>query len=456
MKSLTYLNIGKSGIRELPSSIAYLNGLTNLIANGCELQNVPDLSGSPNICMLDLSDCTSLVEVDDSVGFLDELEILNLSRCSKLPRSQFYLPLGRCRRLETNLPRILILEGCNLSESDFLVPLDCWSALTKLILSRNNFVSLPDCISNAVNLEALYLSGCKRLREIPVLPPKLKELLLDGCTSLEKIPKLPPRLELLDLRNCFGLSGDEVAKLENNLLKGEIYPCSGVRTLCPQGTIYGQSTIYPGNEVPKWFSYTCNRPTSLLPLPEHKWDETYVGGKCRFQIPLKLQAGKTLFGLALSIVVEPSSCDSDSLSGAMCILFNGRKTFDGYLFYGRRDLKATHVSVTIVGLREQEQQGDICIVEFHYRLKGCCPIKSCGVHGLLRDQDELLHLSPRGSSDIVDDECDQQQQWLSSSSELANDHPKRRQIDPNVPMNIEENEEQDQPSASDDPQFLIY
>ncbi|TQD70361.1 hypothetical protein C1H46_044103 [Malus baccata] len=291
MKSLTHLWIGKSGIRELPSSIAYLIGLTYLWAHGCELQNVPDLSRSPNIRELDLSDCTSLVEVDDSVGFLDKLETLKLWGCSKLTRfatrlasrSLHELSLRGCRRLEsfpkiegnmksllfldieksgirelpsiayftrlknlkasgcelqniqplpfgkkvkfdevsscsTNLQLSLDLEGCNLSESDFLVPLDCWSALTVLNLSRNNFVSLPDCISKFVNLMTLFLRDCKRLREIPVLPPELKELYLEGCTSLDKIPKLPPRLEALSLCNCSGLSGDEVAKLENNLL----------------------------------------------------------------------------------------------------------------------------------------------------------------------------------------------------------------------------------------------
>ncbi|KAM1283643.1 hypothetical protein ACFX13_027309 [Malus domestica] len=127
------------------------------------------------------------------------------------------------------------------------------------------------------------------------------------------------------------------------------------------------------------------------------------------------------------------------------------------------------------------------------------PIKRCGVHSLLRNQnsgsspsedeedeeqeqeqpsdsnvpfdieedEEQLHLPlrppsslgkrprPRGSSDIVDDAYDQQQQWLSSSSEPADDHPKRRQIDLNVPFDIEEDEKQEQPTASDDPQFLI-
>ncbi|TQD94781.1 hypothetical protein C1H46_019635 [Malus baccata] len=257
MKSLTRLEIRKSGIRKLPSSIVYLTGLRALFA----------------------SDCTSLVEVDDSVGFLDKLEFLYLCGCSKLTRfatrlqsrSIRQLSLGGCKRLEsfpkiegklrylnigksgirelpsiahfpgletlkasniqlltclfdevsscsTNLQLFLDLEGCNLSESDFLVPLHCWSTLQGLNLSRNNFVGLPDCFSKAVNLKRLFLRHCKRLREIPALPPKLRSLHLDGCTSLEKIPKLPPTLEELDLCNCFGLSGDEVAKLENNLL----------------------------------------------------------------------------------------------------------------------------------------------------------------------------------------------------------------------------------------------
>ncbi|XP_070670800.1 disease resistance protein Roq1-like isoform X1 [Malus domestica] len=543
MKSLRHLKIGKSGIRELPSSIAYLTGLTDLIANGCELQNVPNLSRCPNIEELDLSDCTSLVEVDDSVGFLDKLAILNLSGCSKLTRfatrlglrSLYELDLRGCRRLEsfpeiegkmesvwyldieksgirelpsiayftrletlkangcelqniqlfpfgkkvkfeevsscrTNLRLSLDLEGCNLSESDFLVPLDCWSALTKLNLSSNNFVSLPDCISNAVNLERLLLMACKRLREIPVLPPKLKELHLDDCTSLEKIPKLPPRLAILSLCHCSGLSGDEVglailslchcsglsgdkvAKLENNLLNEEINPHSRL------------DIIYPGNVVPKWFSYTSDHPTTIQPLPEYEWDEydrkrKFGGREFRFEIPLKLQVGETLLGLALSFVLEPST---EIYADDKCIFINGKTTCVPYPWYAT-DIKATHVRFTLVNLEELEQQGDICQVVF--RLSKGCPIKSCGVHCLLRNQDELLHLSlrppsslgkrprPRGSSDIFDNEYDQQQQWLSSSSEPADDHPKRRQIDPNVP--IEEDEEQEQPFASDDPQFLI-
>ncbi|CAN6563628.1 unnamed protein product [Malus baccata var. baccata] len=490
MKSLWQLNIGESGIRELPSSIAYLTGLTDLIANGCELQNVPDLSGNPNISRLDLSDCTSLVEVHDSVGFLDKL--------------QNSLPLGGCRRLES-FPEIegkkarrlhlsLNLSGCKLSESDFLVPLDCWSELRELNLSRNNFVSLPDCISEAVNLERLYLRDCKMLREIPVLPPKLVLLHLDDCTSLEKIPKLPPRLAVLALCNCAGLSGDEVAKLlvaklENNLLNEEIYHI-------PELNI-----IYPGNEVPKWFNYTSNHRTTIQPPLKHRRD--VHNSEFRFEIPLKLQVGETLTGLlAVSFVLDPStSCSHHKLQiGSYCdmdIVINGTSFYPDTFYRRIKDLKATHVSVTTSSIWKGELQGDICQVGI--RLCKECPIKRCGVHFLLRNQnsgsspsedeedeeqeqeqpsdsnvpfdieedEEQLHLPlrppsslgkrprPRGSSDIVDDAYDQQQQWLSSSSEPADDHPKRRQIDPNVPFDIEEDEKREQPTASDDPQFLI-
>ncbi|TQD93657.1 hypothetical protein C1H46_020661 [Malus baccata] len=182
-------------------------------------------------------------------------------------------------------------------------------------------------------------------------------------------------------------------------------------------------------------------PTTIQPLPMYEYyrDELFIGGReYRFEIPLKLQVGETLLGLALSFVLEPSTCYSH-YTDYQCILINGELRVQPYLS-DCKILKATHVMVALVCLGEQEQQGDTCQVVFP--LTTGSPIKSCGVHCLLRNQDELLHFSQRptsslgkGSSDIVDDEYDQQQQWLSTSSE---------------------DEEQEQPSNSDDPQFLIY
>ncbi|TQD93671.1 hypothetical protein C1H46_020675 [Malus baccata] len=659
-------NVPHSGIRQL-ERFKNLAKLTQMNLSGCEfLKKIPDLSGSPNIIRLDLSGCTSLVEVDDSVGFLDKLILLRLNGCSKLTkfptrlrsRSLHVLSLSGCRRLESfpkgtmetlwrlyieksgirelpsiayfpelrhldagdcdlqniqlrafgkkvkfdevsscssNLQLALNLGGCNLSECDFLVPLHYWSALEHLNLSRNNFVTLPDCISKAVNLKSLQLQCCKRLREIPILPPKLESLdlnyctslekipklpprlkylhlqycvglsgdevakfennwlnqdilvsklesewwdeeidpysqlniiyaltyldlsgtnfvslpdfiskavnlerlisvdckrlreipviplelkclFLKGCTSLEKIPKLPPRLKLLDLSNCSGLSGDEVAKLENNFLNEDILVArleiewlkevSRLKINLLKEVSKAEinfwkkehlSIIYPGNEVPKWFSHISNHPTTSQPIPEYEWDEDdrFVGGsEFRFEIPLKLQVGEKLLGLALSFVVEPCTYSDDE-----SIFINGKETFvpDACC---TTDIKATHVRLAIVRSSDYEQQGDICEVVF--RFPNRCPIKSCGVHCLLGNPDERLHLSmrptsslgkrprPRGSSSSEDEEQEQEQPFDSD------DHPKRRQIDPNVPFDIEEDAEQEQPSDSDDPQFLIY
>ncbi|XP_048428641.1 disease resistance protein RPV1-like [Pyrus x bretschneideri] len=203
MESLWYLDIEKSGIRKLPSSFAYLTGLGTLKGNGCENLANTSLRHYINV---DFLECSKLVTESQLLSTDSDDNCITLA----FPKLHY---LG--------------FRGCNLSESDFLVPFNCWSTLAELDLSRNNFVSLPDCISKFVNLETLSLSGCKRFREIPqVLPPKLVELYLDDCTSLEKIPPLPPMLRILDLCNCFGLSGDEVQKLENNLLNSNQVPLS--------------------------------------------------------------------------------------------------------------------------------------------------------------------------------------------------------------------------------------
>ncbi|XP_075675213.1 disease resistance protein RUN1-like [Castanea sativa] len=50
----------------------------------CEsIQKLPELR-APNLEILDLSDCTNLVEIHEPVGFLDKLKYLNLSGCQKL------------------------------------------------------------------------------------------------------------------------------------------------------------------------------------------------------------------------------------------------------------------------------------------------------------------------------------------------------------------------------------
>ncbi|KAB2634145.1 TMV resistance protein N-like [Pyrus ussuriensis x Pyrus communis] len=419
MESLEYLTIEESGIRELPSSIAYLTGLKRLWANGC--QNLTGTSlhhifGLQHLDSIEMDGCPKLVTFGKFSTHLDT------SHDNGIPLA---LPNVGCTYLD--------LSGCNLSETDFLVPLHWWSKLKAVWLERNNFVSLPECISKFVNLGTLDLRGCKRLREIPhALPPNLSELHLDDCTSLEKIPKLPSGLRRLWLANCLRLSGDEVAKLENNLLN-----LNQESLLCSQLQV-----TYPGNEIPKRFSYTSKHLTATR--IEIVRGMFYDGGsEFSFEIPLNLQERETLLGLALSFVLEPLPSELDHyLYVQIHISCGGRLDF-GVPYV--RALETDHVLLRLVDLKEK--QGDICKVKVQIKWGSC--IKICGVHPLFRKEDERLPLSlgptsSLGSTDIVDDEYDRQQQWPSLSLNPADDHSKRTQIDHNVPSDIEEEQEQPQ------------
>ncbi|KAM2190876.1 hypothetical protein ACFX1Q_026779 [Malus domestica] len=113
-----------------------------------------------------------------------------------------------------------------------------------------------------------------------------------------------------------------------------------------------------------------------------------------------------------------------------------------------KGMETAHVGLMLVDL---EKQGDICKVKPQFPV--WARIKMCGVHPLFRKEHERLPLSlgptsSLGSSDMVDDEYDQQQQWPSLSSNPADDHPKRTQINHNVASNIEE--EQERPSTISD------
>ena len=227
---------------------------------GCQfLEKIPDLSGIPNIKYLFLSNCTSLVELDDSVGFLDKLVGLVLSGCVNLTKfgrrlrlkSLETLDLMGCASLESfpeievkmeslrrldmegsgirelppSIKHLTGLENLNIERCFNLTRLElrllhCWSTLRHLNLSGANFVTLPECISKFVSLECLTLRDCKSLREIPqeVLPPRVCWVSLNNCTSLEKFPKLPlsSEVEYVSLMNCVSLRGYDIT--ENSIL----------------------------------------------------------------------------------------------------------------------------------------------------------------------------------------------------------------------------------------------
>lgn len=89
-----------------PFSLQNLQNLAIMDFSNCEfLTEVPDLSMTPNLEELALENCTNLVEVHYSVGFLDRLKLMKFVECPNLrsfPRSL------KLRSLE-----LLMLEGCS-------------------------------------------------------------------------------------------------------------------------------------------------------------------------------------------------------------------------------------------------------------------------------------------------------------------------------------------------------
>ncbi|XP_062171815.1 disease resistance protein RPV1-like isoform X3 [Alnus glutinosa] len=151
----------------------------NLSNSKC-LTRSPDFSQVPQLEILVLEGCTSLVQVHVSIGHLKRLVLLNLKNCTNLK----YLP-----RSIFNLES---LETLNLS--------DC-SAFEKL---RNQ---QPSSFGLFMNLKTASFSGCRSLIELPnfLHAPHLESLELVGCTSLVEICKsigLLKRLVLLNLRSC--------------------------------------------------------------------------------------------------------------------------------------------------------------------------------------------------------------------------------------------------------------
>ena len=189
--SLTVLDLSMSDIVTLPSCIGIFVRLESLYLKGCKaLKEILGLP--PNVKDVEANGCVSLAI------FLEEDK-----------RSQlFNTPPEALFQVGTVFPA-LILGNHVLAESDFLIQPDYLSSLTSLNLSSSAIVSLPAWLNKFVGLEELYLNGCKQLREIPELPPNIKDVCAQGCTSLERFQfnnvKDLPMLTWIDFSDCHGL-----------------------------------------------------------------------------------------------------------------------------------------------------------------------------------------------------------------------------------------------------------
>jgi Leucine-rich repeat (LRR) protein len=141
------------------------------------------MSGALNLKKLHLDSCKSLVEVHDSVGFLEKLEDLNLKHCTSLK----ILPHG------IHLPSLktMSLRNCT-TLKNFPEILGKMENITCLVLSDSGICDLPFSIGLLVGLANLTIDRCNKLFELPssiFMLPKLETLEAYCCKGLARIKK---------------------------------------------------------------------------------------------------------------------------------------------------------------------------------------------------------------------------------------------------------------------------
>ncbi|KAH0661333.1 hypothetical protein KY284_026264 [Solanum tuberosum] len=165
---------GMKKLIALPSSIGMLKGLVKLDVSWClKLESLPEEIGDlENLVNLDAS-CTRISKPPPSIVRLNKLKFLNFAGQCLEDGVYFVFPQVNegLRSLE-----ILNLSSCNLIDGGLPEDIGCLSSLKKLDLSKNNFEHLPRSIAQLGALEALYLSYCKRLTQLPEFPEQLHKI----------------------------------------------------------------------------------------------------------------------------------------------------------------------------------------------------------------------------------------------------------------------------------------
>uniref|UniRef100_A0A2N9FP54 TIR domain-containing protein n=1 Tax=Fagus sylvatica TaxID=28930 RepID=A0A2N9FP54_FAGSY len=210
VEGLEMLDLGKTAIKELPSSVERLTSLTDLILKGCEyLVCLPNTICNLKLLRhLDLFGCSNFENLPENLGNIEGLEILILSEVAikELPSSVEgltrlrFLSLTNCKNLVC-LPsticklkslRYLDLFGCSKFEN---LPENLWNlkGMKHLDLSETTIKEVPSSFVLLKNLEELLICGCKgALSSFCYMPPSqvLVSVLFASLSGLHSLRSL--------------------------------------------------------------------------------------------------------------------------------------------------------------------------------------------------------------------------------------------------------------------------
>ena len=175
------LNLGRTSIRKLPSSLRYLtSGLWALKVP--EIQNLYLSHFDRN--MVDLN-------IRLRPDYFPELENPELKYLTGGPNT-LHLPVDQNLDLsfsQYGFPSLTYLDlsyfDRNMCDLNIWLKPDRFPVLETLWLRDSNIVTIPESITAFTRLQDLYLKGCNQLQEIPRLPQSIVKLDAQDCRSLD-------------------------------------------------------------------------------------------------------------------------------------------------------------------------------------------------------------------------------------------------------------------------------
>ncbi|XP_048636818.1 probable WRKY transcription factor 19 isoform X1 [Brassica napus] len=205
-KNLVELNLPNSCAKKLWKGKKSLEKLKKLrLSHSYHLTKIPRLSSAPNLELLDLEGCNSLVSISQSICHLKKLVFLNLKDCSNLESVPSTVDL---ESLE-----VLNLSGCSKLEN---FP-EISPNVKELYLGGTMIQEMPSSIKNLVLLEKLDLENSKYLKVLPTSICKLKHLEtlnLSDCSRLERFPDLNRKMKCF---KCLDLSRTTIKELPSSI-----------------------------------------------------------------------------------------------------------------------------------------------------------------------------------------------------------------------------------------------
>ncbi|CAL9241624.1 unnamed protein product, partial [Arabidopsis halleri] len=243
-ENLVKLQLRNSKLEKLWDGVHSLTKLKEVDLRGSEeLKEIPDLSMATNLKKLDLSYCSSLLELPCTIQYLNKLEELQMEFCVNLEtlptginlESLYRLNLNGCSRLRSfpdisaNISHLYLCETTieelpaklrqkNLVDLSIygmkseklsgrlllLTPLMTMLPPSLMTLSLSDIPSLlelPSSIQNLHKLEHFTITNCTNLETLPtgINLEFLNSLSLRGCSRLRSFPDISTNMEQLYL-----------------------------------------------------------------------------------------------------------------------------------------------------------------------------------------------------------------------------------------------------------------